>query len=105
MLLHTCVHAKSLQSCPTLCNPMNYRPPVSSVPGILQARILEWVAMPSEDLPNPRIEPTSLISLALASGFFITSATWEALHALKLAKFDLLFRTQSQNQIIKMSRN
>ena len=105
MLLHMCVHAKSLQSCPTLCNPMNYRPPVSSVHEILQARILEWVAMPPEDFPNPRIEPMSLTSLALVSGFFITSATWEALYALKLAKFYLLFRTQSQNQIIKMSGN
>ena len=34
-------------SCPTLCNPMDYSPPGSSVHGILQARILEWVAMPS----------------------------------------------------------
>ena len=37
--------AKSLQSCPTLCNPINGSPPGSSVPGILQARILEWVAI------------------------------------------------------------
>ena len=34
-------------SCPTLCNPMDYSPSGSSVHGILQARILEWVAMPS----------------------------------------------------------
>ena len=37
--------AKSLQSCPTLCNPMDGSPPVSPVPGILQARTLEWVAI------------------------------------------------------------
>ena len=42
-----CVHAKSLQWCLTLCNTMDYSPPGSSVHGILQARILEWVAMPS----------------------------------------------------------
>ena len=36
---------KSLQSCPTLCNPIDGSPPGSSVPGILQARILEWVAI------------------------------------------------------------
>ena len=35
------------QSCPTLCDPVNCSPPRSSVHGILQARILEWVAMPS----------------------------------------------------------
>ena len=39
-------YAKLLQLCPTLCDPMNYSPPGSSVHGILQARILEWVAMP-----------------------------------------------------------
>ena len=37
--------AKSLQSCPTLCNPIDGRPPGSAVPGILQARTLEWVAI------------------------------------------------------------
>ena len=40
------VRAKSLQSCLTLCDPMDCSPPGSSVHGILQARILEWVAMP-----------------------------------------------------------
>ena len=37
--------AKSLQSCPTLCNPIDGSPPGSAVPGILQARTLEWVAI------------------------------------------------------------
>ena len=37
--------AKSLQSCPTLCDPIDSSPPGSPVPGILQARILEWVAI------------------------------------------------------------
>ena len=41
------LHAKSLQSGPTLCEPMGCCPPGSSAHGILQARILEWVAMPS----------------------------------------------------------
>ena len=35
------------QSCLTLCDPMDYSPPCSSVHGVLQARLLEWVAMPS----------------------------------------------------------
>ena len=39
--------AKSLQSCPTLCDPIDSSPPGSSVPGILQTRILEWVPFPS----------------------------------------------------------
>ena len=37
--------AKSLQSCPTLCDPIDGNPPGSPVPGILQARTLEWVAI------------------------------------------------------------
>ena len=41
------VRAKSLQSCPTLCDPTDCGPPGSTVCGILQARILEWVAIPS----------------------------------------------------------
>ena len=48
------------QSCLTLCDPMDCGPPGSSVHGILQARIQEWVAFPSlEDLPYPGIEPGS----------------------------------------------
>ena len=41
------MHAQSLQSCLTLYNPMDYSPPGSLSMGILQARILEWVAMPT----------------------------------------------------------
>ena len=45
------------QTCTTLCDPMECSPPGSSVHGILQARILEWVAMSSSrNLPNPGIE-------------------------------------------------
>ena len=47
-------------ACSTLCYPMDCSPPGSSVHGILQARILEWAAMPSPGkLPNPGIKPRS----------------------------------------------
>ena len=53
---NACMHAKSLQLCPTLCDPMDSSPPDSSVHGILQARILEWFAIsfsqPTEWWPN-----------------------------------------------------
>ena len=71
---HACQHllrmcAKLLQSCPTLCDPMDRSPPGSSVHGILQARTLEWVAMHfSRDLPDPRIEPTSHVSWIWRAG-------------------------------------
>ena len=49
------MHAKSLQSCLTLCNPMDCSPPGFSVHGVLQARIPEWVAMPfSRGSSEPR---------------------------------------------------
>ena len=48
------------QSCPTLCDPVDCSPPGSSIHGILQAGILEWLPFPSRgDLPNPGIEPRS----------------------------------------------
>ena len=60
------VHAKSLQSCPTLCDPIDSSPPGSPVPGILQARTLEWVTVPSSrDLHDPGIEPASLKSTCI----------------------------------------
>ena len=82
--------AKLLQLFLTLCNPMEYSLP-DSVHGILQARILEWVAMPSSrgspleggsgrspEGISPGIEPQTLMSLALAGGFFMTGVPWEA---------------------------
>ena len=57
---HTHIWILCAQSCPTLCDPMDCSLPGPSVHGILQARILEWVATPSSrDLPNPGIEPRS----------------------------------------------
>ena len=43
--IYTAAAAKSLQSCPTLCGPIDSSPPGSSIPGILQARTLDWVAI------------------------------------------------------------
>ena len=69
----------SFQSCLTLCDPMDYSPPDSSLHGVLQGRKLEWVAMPfSRGSSQPGIEPMSLTSPALAGGFFTTSARTKA---------------------------
>ena len=58
---------------------MDFIPPVSFFHGIMQARILGVLPFPSPgDLPNPGIEPTSLMSPPLAGRFFTTSATLEA---------------------------
>ena len=67
-----CTRTKSFWS----CDPMGCSPPGSSVHGILQASILEWVAMPSSRGSSwPGIEPGCLMSPELAGGFFTTSAT------------------------------
>jgi len=52
--------AKSLQSCPTLCNPIDGSPPGSPVPGILQARTLEWVAISFSNARKWKVKVKSL---------------------------------------------
>ena len=67
-------HDQLLQLCPTLCNPMDCSSTGFSAPRILQARRLEWVAMPSSRGSSwPRYW-----THVLANGFFTTSDTWEA---------------------------
>ena len=64
MCAHECLFA---QSCLTLCDPMDCSPPGSSGHGILQQRILEWVAMPSSrGSSEPGIKPGSLAAPALS---------------------------------------
>ena len=48
--IHTAAAAKLLQSCPTLCDPIDGRPPGSSIHGIFQARVLEWGAIDFSDV-------------------------------------------------------
>ena len=75
LILHVCVWVTQL--CPTLCNPINCSLPGSSVHGILQARILEWVAMPfSRGSSQPR--DRTQVS-CMAGGFFTVWATRDAL--------------------------
>ena len=73
-------HAKSLQSCLTLCHPMNCSPPGSSVQGILQARILEQVAVLSsrESFQSRDQTRVSLCLLYWQACSSTTSATWES---------------------------
>ena len=66
----SCKRAQSLQSCPTLSNPMNYRPPDSSVHGILLARMLEWVAMSSSRVSS---QPRDQICVFCIAGRFLTA--------------------------------
>ena len=60
--VYACMCAKSLQSCPALCEPMDCSPPGSSVHGILQARMLEWVATRSSRVSS---QPRDRICISL----------------------------------------
>ena len=66
------MHAKTFQSCLTLCNPMDCSPSGSSVHGVLKTRILEsLLCAPSGDLPDPGIKPASLMPPALGEPYAV----------------------------------
>ena len=66
--------AKSLQSCPTLCDPIDGSPPGSLVPGILQARTLEWVAISFSNAGKRKVKVKSL------SRVWLLATPWTAAH-------------------------
>ena len=72
--LFAAVAAKLLQSCPTLCDPIDGSPPGSPVPGILQARILEWVAISFSNAWKWRVK-VKLLSLV-----WLVATPWTAAH-------------------------
>ena len=63
-------YAKSLQSCPTLCDPIDGSPPDSPVPGILQARTLEWVAIAFSNAWKWKVKVKSLSRGSSVHGIF-----------------------------------
>ena len=72
VICYACLHAKSLQLCLTLCNPINCSLPGSSVHGILQARVLVWVAI---WFSRGFSQPMSLMSPVLTGRFFTANIT------------------------------
>ena len=86
------VHAKSLQSCSTLYDPMDGSLPGSSVRWIFQARVLEWVAIPSSrGSSDPGTETASLMSPSSSGRFFTTVASQEALIQLQIPTIPVVF--------------
>ena len=72
-------YAKSLQSCPTLCDPIDSSPPSSAVPGILQARTLEWVAISFSNTWKWKVKVKSL------SRVWLLATPWTAAHQAPLS--------------------
>ena len=88
--------AKSLS--PTPCDSMDHSPPGSSVHGILQARFLEWIAMPSSRGSSRPRDPTQVSYISCTGGFFTTSTTSEAPQQLGCHfLFQRIFPTQELN--------
>ena len=77
--VHAAAAAKSLQSCPTLCNPVDGSPPGSPVPGILQARTLEWLAISFPNAWKWKVKVKSLSCVRLLA------TPWTAAHQAPLS--------------------
>ena len=76
--LSSCLHGKSFQLSPTLCDPMDCSSKGSSVQGNSPDKNTWWRAIPfARGFSNPEIEPKSLMSPVLTGSFFITGTTWE----------------------------
>ena len=101
------MQCNGIQLCLTPCDPIHYSPLSSSVHGILQARIPEWVALPfSGDLPDPGTEPMSLASPSLAGGFFTTSATWKVQQDRSHPNHKISYMARNtRNRLTKMWQN
>ena len=99
--------AESLQSCPTLCDPMDCHLPDSSVRGLLQARILEWVATPSTRGSSP---PRDQNRVSCTAGRFFTAEPPAKTHILlpsHILNFPLVTKkrdTQQTNIIFCINR-
>ena len=78
--------AKSLQSCPTLCDPIDSRPPGSPVPGLLQARTLEWVAISFSNAWKWKVKVKSLSSVWLLDTTMDSSLPGSSIHGIFQAR-------------------
>ena len=77
--MHTAAAAKSLQSCPSLCNPIDGSPPGSPVPGILKERTLEWVAISFSNAWKWKVK------VKLLSHVQLLATPWTAAHQAPLS--------------------
>ena len=101
---HTCLCAHSVaRLCPTFGDPMNCSPPGSSVHGISQERILEWVTISSSrGSPDPGMETESFLSDALAGGVFTLEPLGSPLGGyIKIQILNICIKTMSSHQYLQ----
>ena len=91
-LIYVAAAAKSLQLCPALCDPTDGSPPGSSVPGILQARILEWVTI------SFSTDTCSVSSVQLLSRSVVSDSLWP--HELQHARWCCYFKNWEKSQMM-----
>ena len=96
--------AKSLQSCPTLCDPTDGSPPGSTVPGSLQARTLEWVAISFSNAWKWKVKVKSLSRVRLCA---TPTAAHQALPSMGFSRQEYVqsSRGKTENQIITNKHN
>ena len=102
-LILPCVHAKSLQLRPTLCDPLDCSPQGSSIHGILQARILEWVAISSSRGSSQPRDQTWVS--CITSRFFTLWVTREAPRQLYQVPYSQALRIRMTNLVGHYSSN
>ena len=87
--MYAAAAAKSLQSCPTLCDPIDGSPPASAIPGILQARTVEWVAISFSNAWKWKVKGKLLSRVWLLATPWTTA--YQAPHTSWKLKFSVLF--------------
>ena len=92
--------AKSLQSCPTLCNPIDGSPPGSPVPGILQARTLEWVAISFSNTWKWKMKVKSLSRVRLLTTPW--TAAYQAPPSIGFSRQEYWSRVPSPSPLLKL---
>ena len=95
-----CVRAKSLQLCLIVCKPMDCSPPGSSVHGILQARILEWVALPSSRGSSQRRDQTHLSYVSCIGRQVLYQKCHQGSPPAPLKSFEIVIKYEKQVHVL-----
>ena len=96
------MHAHA-QSCPTLCDPLDCSPPKSSVHGILQARILEWVAISSSMGSSPLRDRTNSLPLSHQGSLSPLKTNKSSSHLAKLMKEKIAENANKQKELLELT--
>ena len=103
LLFTVAAAAKSLQSCPTLCNPIDGSPPGSAIPGILQARTLEWVAISFSNAWKWKVKVRSLSCVRLVATPWTAAYQAPPSHEIVASKTSSIMLNESKSRPLACS--